>query len=564
MAAVQGAPIAHILDQLDSIVPETLLHLKDEELVTLAARLTDLQAQDRQFNQLRYYQPVSERSRLIHLSTAHMVGVGGGNGSSKTDSCLAEMVIRATGQIPLSLQRDYPREKLRGPIACRVVVESLTTTLFPIILPKLDYRKWQGVDVAGGKRGHWGWIPRDCLIGGDWSKSWKSHERILRVYYRDPVTREVQGESTIQFMSYDQDPSDFASGDFHFILHDEPPKEAIWVENMARTMRVDGTIMLAMTWPDDPTIAVDWMLDRIYEPAQPGPRKDPNIDWFNLSTVENMNLNQTAIARTAGQMSAAERSARIFGQPIRLSNRVHPLFTEDPHKWCFDCNDLAVTDELGRCGRCGEKDVVSFSHVEPLQANPSYPVVQVLDPHPRKPHMLLWVQINPNDDLEQIAEMEVNEAPETVWARVQELESEYGWSSVRRLMDPNMGRSPSGTDRNVSWQDAFDQVGMRIDLADDGEVGRRLFNDYLKPDAATRTPRYRVDPRCARTIYQLKRYAWDDFKRTVEKDQKQKAKQKHDDYPTMLKYLVNSQPSFRTLKNMGAPISRGGQRKNGY
>jgi hypothetical protein len=91
-----------------------------------------------------------------------------------------------------------------------------------------------------------------------------------------------------------------------------------------------------------------------------------------------------------------------------------------------------------------------------------------------------------------------------------------------------------------------------------------LFNDYLKPDAATRLPRYRVDPRCARTIYQLKRYAWDDFKRTVEKDQKQKAKQRHDDFPTCLKYLVNSQPSFRMLKNMGTPIQRGGQRRNGY
>jgi hypothetical protein len=485
--------------------------------------------------------------------------------SSKTDSCLAELVIRCTGQIPLSLQDCYPRQKLRGPINCRVVVESLTTTLFPIILPKLDYCKWQGVDQAGGPRGHWGWIPQDCLIDGQWDKSWKAHERILRLYYRDPDDREtVIGESTIQFMSYDQDPSDFASGDFHVVLHDEPPKEAIWVENMARTMRVDGTMMLAMTWPDDPTIAVDWMLDRIYEPAQPGAKRDPNIEWINLITTENRNLNQTAIARTAGQMSIAERSARIYGQPIRLSNRVHPYFTEDPHVWCFVCHDLAILDESKKCGRCQSTDTVTFQHVEPIRAQSSYPVIQVIDPHPRKPHMLLWVQITPNDDLEQVDEMEVSDVPAVVWDRVQELETSYGWSQIYRLMDPNMGSSPSGTEREVSWQEAFERVGMRIDLADDGEVGRRLFNDYLKPDPSTRRPRYTVDPRCVRTIYQLKRYAWDDHKRTVEKDQKQRAKQRHDDYPTCLKYLMNSNPSFRTLKHIGAAYARSGTRRNGY
>lgn len=553
------------LEQLSSLDPGALGMLDDASLLILAQQLLDLQAQDRQVNQLRYYQPVSERSKQIHLSTAKTLGVGGGNGSSKTDSTLVELVIRCTGQIPLSLQDCYPREKLRGPINTRVVVESLTTTLFPIILPKLDYRKWQGVDQAGGARGHWGWIPQDCLIDGKWDKSWRSHERILSLYYRHPDNREqILGTSTIQFMSYDQDPSDFASGDFHFVLHDEPPKEAIWVENMARTMRVDGTNMLAMTWPDDPTIAVDWMLDRIYEPAQPGKHRDPNVEWINLVTTENRNLNQDAIARTAGQMSQAERSSRIYGQPIRLSNRVHPLFTDEPRKWCFECNDLAITTEKGLCGRCGATDVVEFCHVDGLKAQTNYPVVQVLDPHPRKPHMLLWVQITPNDDLEQIAELEVNDTPEVVWQQVQDLETEYGMQQVTRLMDPNMGGSPSGTDRNVSWQDAFDQVGMRIDLADDGEVGRRLFNDYLKPDGATRRPRYHVDPRCTKTIYQLKRYAWDDHKRTVEKDQKQKTKQRHDDFPTMLKYLVNSNPTFRGLKNVGRPIVRVGQRRNGY
>ena len=553
-----------VLDRLDTLAVDTLHRLDDQELLTLASQLLDLQAQDRQYNQLRYYQPVSERAKQIHLSTARTIGVGGGNGSSKTDSCLVELIIRCTGQIPLSLQNCYPREKLRGPINCRIVVESLTTTLFPIILPKLMWNRWQGVDQAGGKRGHWGWIPRDCLILNDWDKSWKSHERILRLYYRDPDTREIRGESTIQFMSYDQDPSDFASGDYHLVLHDEPPKEAIWVENMARTMRVDGTMMVAMTWPDDPTIAVDWILDRVYEPGQPGKLKDPHTDWINLITTENMNLKQDAIAIASAKMSEAERATRIYGQHIRLSNRIHPLFTDETRQWCFQCVDLTIVDDRHQCGKCRSPHVLAFNHVRPVDVNPNYPCVFLMDPHPRKPHLMIWVQVTPNDDLEQVAEMELDAAPDVVWQAVQDLERDYGWSSITRIMDPNMGRSPSSSDRETTWQDAFDRVGMRMDLADDGEVGRKIFNEYLKPDEATQTPRYSCDPRNHKTIYQLKRYVWDDHKRTVEKDQKQKAKQKHDDAPTLLKYLCNYGPTFRALRDIGAPVARTGRRHNGY
>ena len=41
-----------------------------------------------------------------------------------------------------------------------------------------------------------------------------------------------------------------------------------WRENEARVMRVDGRMMLAMTWPDDPSINVDWLYNEVYEPIR--------------------------------------------------------------------------------------------------------------------------------------------------------------------------------------------------------------------------------------------------------------------------------------------------------
>ena len=549
------------MNVLNAVEPATLKHLSDDALLKLAGQLLEVQSHDRQENQLRYYKPVSPLARQVHTSTCKTLGIGGGNGSSKTDSALAELVIRATGQIPLSLRDDYPREKLRGPVACRVVCESLTTTLVPIILPKLQYYKWSGVDRPGGVRGHWGWIPKSCLIKGDWQKSWDDRRRILRLLYRNPDKPDrIEGESLIQFMSYDQDPSDFASGDFHFILHDEPPRYDIWRENRARVMRVDGTLMLAMTWPDDPSIPVDWIFDEIYEKAQAG---DPSVQWLTLYTTDNPNLNQNAVGERAKQMSVSERQARIYGAPIRLGNRVHPTFTDQVRYWCFGCKEMAVRDESGTCSLCHNR-VVAFTHVAPAKVEPTHPVVMLLDPHPRKAHCLSWVQIDPNDDWHTVHELESAEGPVELWQQVQEIEASYGWNQVTRLMDPNMGKSPSDTTRETTWQDAFAQVGLVCDLADDGEAGRKGVDNMLAVDEQLERPRWAIDPRCKTTIYQMRRYLWDDFKRQAERDQKQRPKDRHSDFPTLYKYLANSQPTFRTLKMVGQVYKRTRPQESGY
>jgi hypothetical protein len=373
-------------------------------------------------------------------------------------------------------------------------------------------------------------------------------------------------------MSYDQDVSDFASGDFHICMHDEPPKEGIWTENAVRTARVKGRMFLSMTWPDDPTIPVDWIIDRVYEKCLPGKDRDPNYEMVEMYATENQNLDQTAIANMAKNLTAAERSTRIYGQHLRLSNRVHPLFTDTEHSWCFTCaksgekkrDGLVLLDGDGNCGICGSSDVVGFNHVRPVRTNELFPVIFGLDPHPRKPHMMAWVQVNPNDDLEQVCELEVDGSAEDVATAVSELEAEHGWTSIRRLMDPNMGRSPSSDDRETTWQDSFEKAGLLCDLADDSEVGRKTLNDYLKPDEKTHLTRYSVDPRCIRTIYQMKRFSWDDYKRSMEKDQKQKVKQKNDDYPAILRYIINSEPTFRGCRHLGTSVVTSAGRKNGY
>jgi len=532
---------------------ESIAKMPEHEFKLVLGEIMSEWDTDRKENAILHYVPVSDEAKKIHLCNKQTVGVGGGNGSSKTETCFADLAMCITGQIPMSLRDEIDAEaKLRGPIRTRVVCESLTTVLHPILLPKLRWYEWTGIDEPGGARGHWGWIPRDCLIGGSWERSWSEKFRTLRVLYRDPFKdNQVTGESMIQFMSRDQDATDFASGDFHKILHDEPPTHAIWRENQARTMRVRGQMMLAMTWPDDPAIAVDWLFDKVYEPAM---SDDPNIAWFNLYTQDNPNLDQGAVALQESMWSEEESKVRLRGEPIRFSNRVHQLFTDQTQTWCFPCGKPIYPVE-GRCKHCESSIMTEFNHVTDVMPSPSWPTIYLLDPHPRKPHMMAWWQISPQDDLFQVAEAECEGDPTDVKILCDALEGDMSLDVTHRFIDPNMGKSPASSKRGITWQDEFSDAGLACDLADDSGVGRKRIDEYLRPDPHTLEPRIHIGRNCTKTVMQMKRYVWDDHKRALERDLKQTAKTKNDDFPTLMKYLLNAGLTFQVAK-LGAPRIR--------
>jgi len=144
------------------------------------------------------------------------------------------------------------------------------------------------------------------------------------------------------------------------------------------------------------------------------------------------------------------------------------------------------------------------------------------------------------------------------------MERDMGINVRMRIVDPNMARSPASAQRGVTWQDEFGAVGLTLDLADNSDVGRARVNEFLKPDRHTFRPRLRVHERCVKTAHQMKRYVWDEYRRSTDRDVKQTPKDKHDDFPSMLRYLMNAEPTFSYL-HQGAPvISRPGKRIGAY
>jgi hypothetical protein len=83
----------------------------------------------------------------------------------------------------------------------------------------------------------------------------------------------------------------------------------------------------------------------------------------------------------------------------------------------------------------------------------------------------------------------------------------------------------------------------------------------LMPDPSTRRPRLMVNSLCESMIFQLSRFVWDDYRQSLEKAQKQRPKEKHDDYPAILRYFANDEPSFMNLREGNRIVRRGSMKR---
>ncbi len=553
-------PVA--LESLAELTDEQLKALPEAEFLSLLESAASKYTATRQQQQLLFYEPANPRVGFdFHKCLATEIVCTGGNRSSKTEGALVEMVIQMTGVVPFCLEDVYPKEKLRTPIRARLICQSLTNTWEQVILPKLQWWKWTGSSEPGGSNGHWGWIPKNMLIGGDWSKSWSEKYRMLT----------LANGTTMQVMSHGQEVADFASSSLHFILNDEGPKHGVYRENKMRILDVGGRIYTAFTPPDDESASWDaaWIYDELYEKGLPGPGKDPEIESFTLYTEDNRYLRPEDIVKIVKGLTATQKEVRLKGAFLHLTGRVFPLYTDKIQHWCFSCNDVVISSG-GKCLNCKDTDVVDFCHlVEPFEVPTTWPVIMVIDPHPRKPHTLSWVAVDPTDDLWQVAELEVNDEPVEVKKAVDRLESDHHLQVCKRIMDPNMGESPDSSSKRTTdkVRESFDKVGLRCDMADDDQItGRSRVKEYLKPDARTRRPRLHVFQTCARTNSQMNKWCWAEWARysADTRDPKPATMNKNDDFPKNLIYAVNCQPTFAGLRMGMRPIKRPGRRKGPY
>ena len=516
---------------------------------------------DAQVNQLVYYRVVNADARRVHCSTARVIGIQGGNKSSKTGTMLAEAAIQMTGIVPDSLADGYPRQKLRGgPISVRLVVTSLVSAWDTNLKHKLQYFHWNGklnADRLPGdpRLGHWGWIPQAWLINGDWDQSWDEKHRMLRLQH--PTTREPW--STLNVMSHDQSLEDFNQGAFHLILGDEIPPEEIHRANLIRAMELGGQIIVGGTPPDDRSASVTaaWFFDQIIAPGLE--RSEPDaVDAVVLWTENNRTLSAEDVAFVAKGLSPEQKRARLHGEAIHLAGVILKGFTEKPRVWCFRCEAPAYRRDEA-CEACGGRDLVGYSHTwddEDLAwpGPPSWPVLFYMDPHQARPTACAWFKVDPNDGWWQIAEAEVAGDAYAVKREALGFEEAHQLDVLWRKGDPKITTQTNQFAREFEGhaftiREAFQEVGFDFEDANTNfTVALERLEQALRPGVYTRTPRLRVHRSCTRTLYQASHFVWNTRGRSENVDVKEQPSRRHSDFPALLRYLAMDDPDWRTLQ----------------
>ena len=217
------------------------------------------------------YRP-QEYQQVFHNSTSHGRLFLGGNRAGKTVAGAAEAVMRLTG--------NHPVKKYDRPIKLRGVGVDFDNGIDKIMLPEIAR-----------------WIPPSALIKGSWTESYSKSARTLT----------LNNDSTMEFMSYDQDVDKFAGTSRDGVWFDEEPPEEIFNENMLRLVDVEGDWWLTMT----PLIDMSWTLDRLYEPGQSGLNK--NIQVFRAKTTDNKFISEAAMDILTMGMSEEQTMARKEG-----------------------------------------------------------------------------------------------------------------------------------------------------------------------------------------------------------------------------------------------------------
>jgi len=524
-----------------------------------------------QAQQLRYYVPVTPDAVAVHTSTAREVGVVGGNRSGKTDLALVEWAIQATGIVPHSLAGLYPATKRRAPIRARLVVTSLVTAWDLNLKPKLQWWSWNGKLTPEGLQGdpdlgHWGWVPPDLLLDGDWGKSWSEKHRTLT----------LANGSALHVMSYEQDAQDFAQGAFHLILEDELGPEHVHRENKMRVVDYGGQVLTTGTPPDDRSAAVTaaWFHDGVYLPGLA--EASPEVFAVTLWTEQNRTLDQADVAWVAQGLTEEQREARLHGRFLHLAGLVLPGFTERRRTWCFRC----LADVLGAgetCPTCGSRDLEAYRHVwdeEDLEwpGPREWPTLFYMDPHQARPTACAWTKVDPHDGWWQVAELDVAGPAEEVKRQVEAYERAHDLHPVWRKGDPKIGVQGNQFAELVAGERftikrAFEEVGFAYEDANTNfTVGRERLLEAFRPNPLTRVPKLRIHTACRRTIHQVTHFTWNQGRRTWNADLKEQPSRKESDFPALLRYLAMDDPTFlfchRFLRMEPIRVGAGGRGRN--
>jgi hypothetical protein len=331
--------------------------------------------------------------------------------------------------------------------------------------------------------------------------------------------------STTTFYSHDQDSSKLEGTNIDALYCDEPPPRSLWIAAF-RGLRNNPNyfVVLAGTPVSEP-----WLYEEIYSPGASG--KDKNIFVIQGSTMDNPHLSKEWIKDFEAKLTDEERKVRIHGEFAHLQGRVFKEFTRRTHVFNYQ------------------------------KWPEEWPVYCAIDPHPRKPHTVLYLGVTDDDTLVVIDELSIEGDVEELAKAMKKKEDENGYKIVSRRID----NSGSGTDWNRdSFIDQLAKQGIRTNPMRKKE--KDVASSIQKIKLLLKNGQLRFLENCTKTISDMELYAWQDFRNPESSGIQEKPRKIHDDFIDPLRYIIVSNPihsptmEFLNTFGTSAPYNKDAQK----
>jgi hypothetical protein len=420
---------------------------------------------------LMYYRPHTKQS-LFHNAADFRFRLGRcGNRFGKSDMGVSEDLAFALGErvwLPKTDPMRYhgiPKHPTKGLVICA------------------DDDKVDEIFTGNGSKGHvgkiWKKLPKDLIVG---QKRGSSGTIInLRI-------KGLYGESVIDFdtrAAFKNNPMGSESSDYDWAHIDEPIEEAHWKAILRGLTDRGGKAWFTCTLIEQPWIndmffgGPEDSLKEMCEVVSDSGRK---VKWSITGSIyDNPYLSQDDIEDFLNALTEDERQCRIHGIPLHLSGIIYKEFERSRH----------VLTEIPPGWR-------AFND-PPLD----YTVHFAIDPHPRTPHAVLFIAVDPQgrayvyDEIFKSCTTDVLAGE--ILARIQ------GRNVWTKIMDP------------MAWiEDQRNKSVMADDLAKFGLYGvERAPKDLVRgiPEVKrvlVEKDRLYVSPMCRTFLWEIGRYSWDD------------------------------------------------------
>lgn len=331
---------------------------------------------------------------------------------------------------------------------------------------------------------------------------------------------EWQNGSVISLMTDQQDLEEFEGWTGHRLDIDEPCGHSKYIASTRGLVDYKGRVCFHLTPLSEP-----WIYDDIYLKAD-----GKKIFVVTASSYDNKYNNKEALEQFEEDMASDPdlREARIEGKFRHLKGLVYKGIDRDVHQ------------------------------ISKFDIQPDYPIVHVLDPHDRKPHVHIWAAIDSYNRYYIVGEMEKHGTVLETSHAIKQFERDRGFHVSLRIGDPNKFKAPAAVGQTGSLKSEFGKYGLYFytnvnDRIADGHqaVRKKLYwNKKLPRRLGNQPAMYFVKGQSDKCFNEMLRYIYYEEKDPDSRGLKEKPKEAHKDFPDVVRYLCMAAPEYENMDIM--------------